>query len=247
MSNEVVSRLSRRLRRLGYDAQPSKETSEYLAGLGFDVATVFDVGVAGGTANLYGAFPDAKFVLLEPIAEFEAKVRRNYGDQIDIDFHACGVGAEAGELELTIPYVGDKAMGTRATLTSFDDDSGAYFSKVDTRTVPVRTLDEIAAGYAGPFGLKVDTEGFEIEVIRGAGEFLKSCAFVIAEVSVRRRFADGYRFSDFTALMAENGFEIHDFIRPPNPAATDCDAIFAPWDSPLFDFSDRRLKRMSGK
>lgn len=244
-SDETVARLTRRLKRLGHEVNPDRQSGPYLASLGFEVKTVFDVGVAGGTANLYEAFPEAKFVLIEPISEFEDKVRRNWGDKIDIDFHPCGVGAAAGEMDLTIPIMGEKTMGTRATLTSFEAEGAALFSKLETRKTPVRTLDEIASAYTGPFGLKIDTEGFEIEVLRGAGEMLKSCAFVVAEVSVRRRFANGYRFSDFVAAMAAAGFEIHDFLRAPQPGSSDCDAVFAPFDSPLFDYSDARLERMS--
>ncbi len=49
--DETVQRLSRRLKRRGYQVLPNKETGEYIRSLGFQVQTVFDVGVAGGTAH----------------------------------------------------------------------------------------------------------------------------------------------------------------------------------------------------
>lgn len=243
--DHAIRRMTRRLKRLGRTVSVDKHSAAYLAGLGFDVATVFDIGVAGGTQVLYDAFPDAKFALLEPIAEYEGMLRRRWGDRLDFDFHACAVGAEEGSLTLSIPKIGDKVMGTRATLADFGEAGAQHFSEIDSRLVPVRRLDDVAAGYAGPFGLKIDTEGFEVEVLKGAGAFLKNCAFVMAEVSVRRRYENGYRFSDFTAAMAAHGFEIHDFLRPPGPGQSDCDAIFAPYESPLFDHVDRRLARMA--
>ncbi|WP_271951961.1 FkbM family methyltransferase [Ruegeria faecimaris] len=245
--DETVERLSKRLKRRGYQVSPMKETGAYIGNLGFEVETVFDVGVASGTEHLYEAFPAAKFVLVEPISDYETKVRKNWGDKIDFDFHACGVGAESGQTTLRIPTVGDRWLGTRATMQEFDEAAIQHTSQVEERQVPVKTLDEIASSYKEPFGLKIDTEGFEIEVIKGASEMLKKCTFVLAEVSVRRRYHGGYRFSDFVAAMADHGFELHEFVRPPSAEATDCDAIFAPFESSVFDYQDTRLSRMAAR
>src|SRR3954449_6529991 len=38
--------------------------------LGFAPATVIDVGVAYGTPELYDAFPDARFLLVDPLEEY---------------------------------------------------------------------------------------------------------------------------------------------------------------------------------
>src|SRR3546814_19189986 len=76
--------------------------------------------------------------------------------------------------------------------------------------VEVRTVDDIAAEHLGSIGLKIDTEGFEPEVLKGSVETLKRCEFVLAEVSVKKRYENGYRFRDIVLFMRENGFEIID-------------------------------------
>ena len=48
----------------------------YVKSRGFQPQTVFDVGVGNGTPWLYGAFPDAHFVLIEPQVEFEPSLKR---------------------------------------------------------------------------------------------------------------------------------------------------------------------------
>jgi hypothetical protein len=63
-----------------------------------------------------------------------------------------------------------------------------------------------------PFGLKIDTEGFELEVIEGAPKFLRKTQFVIAEVSISKRFVEGYSFSEFTEVMIRNGFFLWDLM-----------------------------------
>jgi len=80
--------------------------------------------------------------------------------------------------------------------------------QVEKREVAVKTLDTLMEeyGFEPPFGLKIDTEGFEDQVVRGATNFLRRTQFVIAEVSVAERFLESYTFAEFTELMDENDF-----------------------------------------
>ena len=86
--------------------------------------------------------------------------------------------------------------------------------QVEKREVGVKTLDTLMEEYGlePPFGLKIDTEGFEDQVIRGATNFLRRTEFVIAEVSVAERFVDSYTFAEFTELMDENDFFLWDVL-----------------------------------
>jgi FkbM family methyltransferase len=85
---------------------------------------------------------------------------------------------------------------------------------VEKREVEVKTLDTLMEeyGFEPPFGLKIDTEGFEDQVIRGATNFLRRTEFVIAELSVAERFMDSYTFAAFTGLMDKNDFILWDVL-----------------------------------
>jgi FkbM family methyltransferase len=71
------------------------------------------------------------------------------------------------------------------TLTSalgelFTDDTLPWGGHVGYRDVGAMTLDELAEMYGYPDFIKVDTEGHEVEVLRGGGEvFSKDPAFII--------------------------------------------------------------------
>ena len=82
------------------------------------------------------------------------------------------------------------------------------------RAVPVASLDALwrERAWKPPFGLKIDTEGFEHEVARGASEVLRQTEFVIAEVSVANRFHETPSFASFVSLMAESGFRLYDIL-----------------------------------
>ena len=80
--------------------------------------------------------------------------------------------------------------------------------------MPITTLDRLLEErkWDPPFALKIDTEGFEDRVIGGATRLLDQTQFVIAEVSVTRRFEGSYSFADFIALMDSRGFQLIDVL-----------------------------------
>jgi len=58
-----------------------------------------------------------------------------------------------------------------------------------------------------PIGIKVDVEGFELDVIRGASETLKKSKFLIAEVRHNHEsFKESYNLHEFINLMDKNSF-----------------------------------------
>jgi FkbM family methyltransferase len=198
-------------RRAGSD-EYRRETGwrpENLRKAGFGPATLIDVGVARGTPNLYDAFPDAHFVLVEPLEEFredlERICRRRGGE-----FVIAAVGAEPGRAEIHI----DPGMLYESSLLVNKWRPAAEQEALERREIEVTTLDSLwkSRGWEGPFGLKIDTEGYEHQVIEGAAELLRETQFVIAEVSIARPFADGASFAAFIALMDRHGFALYDLL-----------------------------------
>ncbi len=227
-------RLFRRLERQGFLVEQTGLNAEALKAYGFRPDVVFDIGVDFGTPELYTAFSDSKFILVDPVAESEAKVAA-WASKIDYDFHCCAVGAKAGDITLNVPSTEAKVRHSRASIHEFEDGYNNIFASVEKRKVPMVRLDSLSKGLDGTFGIKIDAEGAELDVIKGATKTLKQTEFVIAEASVKARYKGGYRFSDLVAAMARNGFEILEFLRPIRPEAADCDVIFARLDSGRFD------------
>ncbi|WP_334148375.1 FkbM family methyltransferase [Hyphomicrobium sp.] len=54
----------------------------------------------------------------------------------------------------------------------------------------ISSLDSMLAAHkiGGPYGIKTDTEGYEPEVLTDAGATLADTGFVIAEISLVKRF-----------------------------------------------------------
>ncbi len=205
--------LKHALRQLGIRAvlrpRPKGWSKANLHKPGFDPRTVFDVGVGVGTSKLYQAFPDAYFVLIEPVREFNPYIERilqKYrGEHVQ-----AAAGAEPSTLTINVELLTlqKSSFQSRTLLT----DTGG---KAEKRQVELTTLDALVAerGYEPPFGLKIDVEGYEAHVIRGARRCLRDALFVLTEVSVLKRFEDSYTFAEFVGLLDEHGFALCDIVR----------------------------------
>lgn len=207
--------IRRAVRAVGYDItrwQPDRYergfNSRHLATIA-KPRTVFDVGVGNGSYPLYEAYPDAVFVLVEPVREYEPvveQIRQKYDCRVVFK----AVGAQEGQLEFTV----DK---TDPEKSSFETRSGltSRAHQLEKRVVPVTTLDRILEenpDLPRPILLKIDTEGHEIEALRGAGKLLEVADMIIAEVSVAERFQGGYRFEDMILFMKERGWHVADIL-----------------------------------
>ena len=176
---------------------------------GLAPATVIDVGVARGTPNLYDAFPGAHLVLVEPLHEFEddlARICRRRGGE----YVLSAVGAAPGRAEVFV----NPAMLYESSLLVNEWRPASEHEALERRELEVTTLDALRSerGWNGPFGLKIDVEGYEHRVIEGAPALLAETQFVIAEVSVTRPFAGGASFAEFIALMDRHGFALNDLL-----------------------------------
>jgi FkbM family methyltransferase len=173
----------------------------------FSPRTVVDVGAGRGTPHLYEAFPEAYHFLVEPLIEYESDLRKALEPyQGEYIFTAAGASNTRAFINVE-PRPMMSSFLARTNLTSTG-------KQVEKREVAVKTLDTLMEEYdlEPPFGLKIDTEGFEDQVIRGATNFLSRTEFVIAEVSLAERFADSYTFAEFTELMDENDFFLWDVL-----------------------------------
>ena len=109
---------------------------------------------------------------------------------------------------------------------------------IETRPVAVTTLGAVCEEYVhGPIHLlKVDVEGFELQVLRGAEPLLNAIPTVILEVSLER-FWNQPIFHEVIAQMAEWGYWVYDFVgfnrRPADGSLGQADVCFVRSDSPL--------------
>jgi FkbM family methyltransferase len=171
----------------------------------FSSRTVIDVGAANGTPALYDSFPKARHVLIEPLREFEEDLDRLTRTH-NAYFLATAVGNTTGKTKIFVDQEDPLMSSVLKTVVPRQ--------RVSEREVPITTLDALMQeeGWEGPFGLKIDAEGFEREVVEGATALLEETEFVIAELSLSERFEGSSSSRDFIALLDHRGFTVLDVL-----------------------------------
>jgi FkbM family methyltransferase len=224
ISRWLERRAAKFLRRRGYFVGQGRDLSDrysasYLASYGFQISTLVDVGVLDGSPVFYELFGDRKIVAVDPLPDIARRMKPWQDQGLDIVIVNAGAGAEHTSMELNIsgPY-----SGFLPRLDGKGRDRGRA-------TVRVAPLDELLGeiGAKGPFGIKIDTEGFELEVLKGARAVLSETAFVFAEVNLTERFEGSYRPSELIGFLADHGFELADPI-PNAQHARHFDGLFLP-------------------
>lgn len=172
---------------------------EHYKRLGLDPATVIDVGVGPGTFDLYAGLPDARLVLVEPLTEWLGHME-NIAAARPAEIVLAVAGPTAGETQISVHPVpwNSSVLGTPR---------GEDLEQ-EWRTVPMVRLDDVVRTLAavGPFVVKVDVEGAELEVLTGAAEVLSETDLVLLELSLFELVPGLAQFHEVVAWMQEQGF-----------------------------------------
>ena len=127
---------------------------------------VFDVGANTGQTVLKWNrfFPKSKYHCFEPVSSTMAALKQNTSKLKNVLYHQCALGAERNQAEIV--------LCNDSSLNSFVDTVKEIGER--TEVVQIYTLDEVcekdSVGYIDV--LKIDTEGFDIEVLKGATRML---------------------------------------------------------------------------
>jgi FkbM family methyltransferase len=202
---------------------------KHLKALGFEVRTVIDVGIAFGTAPIYDAFPRARYFLVEPVAECRP-VLEKLKHRLNAEYFLVAAGAENKDVALNV----------------HDDISGSSLypqveGKVldgEARLTPMRRLDSLLpAELEHPVFLKIDTQGAELEVLKGLGSRIGEIDLLIVETTMMPVRHGIPQFADIVRFCDEAGFAAYDvldgFTRALDGALAQIDLAFVRKDSPL--------------
>jgi FkbM family methyltransferase len=180
----------------------------------YGVNVALDIGAHHGE---YGHFLrtigyQGRLVSFEPLDESFAQLARSSAKDQNWLIHKSAVGSSSGKATIHVPAA--------TTLASFLRPSAYSLSQfpnqahvVRTETVEVVALDAIhealTVGVADPrILLKLDTQGWDLEILKSAGRLLKSVVILQSELSVKPLYEGMTSYLEGLATLQGLGFEL---------------------------------------
>jgi FkbM family methyltransferase len=144
------------------------------------VDVVVDIGVQHGTPELTTCFPDKPHILFEPISEYYESIKKNY------EFLSYELISKAASNTTAIKNMQIQSLygrhPTHARITQSANPTQ------ENRQIECVTLDsELSGRLAGQSVLlKIDVDGHDVAVLRGAEVLMRSVSCLIVEATIPR-------------------------------------------------------------
>jgi FkbM family methyltransferase len=186
---------------------PGIEHRAVLAGLDFDA--ILDVGANRSQFSLVSRLvkSDIPIIAFEPVPT-EARIFRKVFSGTSILLHQVALGEKAGEADIHLTRHADGS-----SLLPSGEIQGKLFpisDEIGTLKVSVRRLDDFKFEWEkySRILLKIDVQGYESSVLKGATETLRQCAYVYVECSEIELYVGQALYPEIADFLEQHSFKL---------------------------------------
>jgi len=201
------------MRRVKYIPSPAKQVVDSLKRFGVDL--VLDVGANKGqfASEIRQCGYAGRIVSFEPLSSAHSELlHASAGDAMWEVFPRCALGERDGEAEINI--AGNSESSSILPMLESHRSAAPQSAYLGKETVKVRTLDDAAAPYlkdARAAFLKIDTQGFEWQVLDGARATLPHVKGILVELSLVPLYERQHLWREVIARLEAEGFTLWAF------------------------------------
>lgn len=226
------------LNKFGYEINNKSRKAQYLVNekwkflCRLDINTIIDVGANEGQFinEVIRFFPNAEIYSFEPLNDCYEKLLLNYKKNNRVHAFNLALGEEDGE----IIFCRSSASPSSSILKmgSLHKKLYPHTANLVEEKVKVKRLDGVMENIKmrDNILLKIDVQGAEDKVIKGASEILKRVDIIITEVSYAALYEGQPLFKDIMTLLENHNYiymgNLEQFSSPLTNAPIFSDAIF---------------------
>jgi len=177
------------------------------------IGLVLDIGANTGqfARTALQKFPRAQIHCFEPLAGPFAELDAWASTRRDrVIAHNVAVGDVAGKMEMML-HDNHTPSSSFLSTTQRNDELFPFTRAQRPETVEIRTLDDCVRDIRplpeGDILIKMDVQGYEMHVIRGASATLRAARACVAEVSLDHLYVGQPTMQDIVLSMADAGLQ----------------------------------------
>lgn len=194
----------------------------------YDDYIIVDVGCANGdtTKCFSDSFPLNEIVGVEPNQEVFNQTKRTLLNHKNITLKNVALDEKPGEGKLYITKNLVSSSLKELNTESIDKTSTEYKKMLDltkVSTVTISTLDMEFKEAKGILLLKLDTQGTELNILKGGSQCLRKTKYVLVEMSYHDLYKNGCQYFEVDELLRNNAFRL---IKLFCPYTTEYDALY---------------------
>ncbi len=181
------------------------ELEEFIKDLNFN--TLLDIGSNKGQFILLveNYFKEVDVHSFEPIKEILDKQKKLFKFKKNIFFYNFGIGEQNENKDFFITKRKDSSSFLKAEI---DDNSDYKITK--KIQIEIKSLDEILKdkNLIAPILAKIDVQGYELQVLKGANNLLKKIKYLIVEVSDSEIYSGQSIYAEILDYLKEKNFAL---------------------------------------
>ena len=173
------------------------------------INTVIDVGSNKGQFILLieKLYKNIQIYSFEPILELYEKQKKFFRNNENIKFFNSGLGAYKSNKKLNITRKKDSSSVLEIKNSNL---LGKKFEILEEREIQILTLDSALKDYNlyNNILLKLDVQGYELEVLKGANKLLSKIKYIIIEIVDSEFYHNQVIGSDILDYLTKNNYKI---------------------------------------
>jgi FkbM family methyltransferase len=208
LNPQLEQKLKTFARRIGLELSRARPTVASLI-LSRQVDCVFDVGAHEGefAQSLRAGGYAARIVSFEPVLSSFERLKLNAASDGRWVLNNCALGAAPGVGSINV--AANTVFSSLLPTTAYADEYYPGASVVREEKVKIERFDDVYPKLKGSRNfLKVDAQGFEPSVLKGAEEALKDLGGVQLELPCTNLYANSWSFAEGIAFMEAKGFAL---------------------------------------
>ena len=183
----------------------------------FKGSVIIDVGCANGSTTLFFAkhFKDLKVYGYEPYLKLFESAKLKCNNYKNIILRNIALGEKEGNAILNVTANSLSSSLNELNdfqINLFPDEHKSKFQLVEKQNVELTTVDKEFDNVKNILLIKIDTQGTELSILKGAIKSLKKTRYVLLEMNNHEIYKDGCQYHQVDEFLRNNSFKLADLV-----------------------------------